>query len=859
MEPVKHKPWSQDVLHTIYKLEILGKKDLLEEARRIYEILSTEMDLSRQEVKLLAFIRYGLGSKTLDTFIKVFNLTRAEMMRTMDKLLKTDYVEVVMDIDDNLTYLVNGYFEEELMQIDAMYNFTESQLHTSVKSFADEIRHGKDVLSEGCRIMERIFRINPQLQFSKGYAEMNATEFSLNEKSALFLMAGTFISQGMRPFNGEQLGNDWQRSEERLQSLQKYIRRIKQDKYKTAEEDDEPEEAPDERRSYGHTSFSLDFIKKGIHDLVGRGLVSVIPDEGYNENRNNSNKQLYLLSCKACGLLFHGMTHLIDYSSLSQQANIIRSCDIKKKNLYFDECGDRQLEMLKTVVMPERYAQYVENLHKRGMAGTVTALFFGESGTGKTELVLQLARESGRDVFVADAAKLFGSYWGESEKNMRELFRGFRYLNQLSVQAPILLFNEADGIIGKRMEAVRSIDKAENAVQTIVLQELENFEGIFVAITNLANHLDDAFDRRFAFKIEFFNPSPQTAANIWKAKIPELTAEEVIKLASHFPFCGGKIENVAKNRILLEAVNNAPVSMQEMMELCRDEELKSEGQDKYYRHFQIVKSSSIRPCKLYYDEDLLRSIDMIRKLIVTEQFNEIVKGLKHEGLSGSVNILFHGAPGTGKTELARQLARESGRDLYIVDVSKLQDGLMGSGTRNVRELFAKFRHIQKTSDKAPIMLFNEADGMIGKRLQVERASDKDENALQSVLLQELENFEGIFIATTNLMENIDAAFDRRFLFKVEFHKPSTLTAARIWRARIPELDDQEAQALAEEFSFSGGQIENVAKRRALCKTVYQRTPTFEEMSQYCKDEDIKARNNKPEVLPTRGFTHFMNN
>ena len=89
------------------------------------------------------------------------------------------------------------------------------------------------------------------------------------------------------------------------------------------------------------------------------------------------------------------------------------------------------------------------------------------------------------------------------------------------------------------------------------------------------------------------------------------------------------------------------------------------------------------------------------------------------------------------------------------------------------------------------------------------------NTMQNILLQEMENLDGILIATTNLTQNLDAAFDRRFLYKVEFQKPTAEESRHIWQAMLPSLSEENARSLASKYDFSGGQIENIARKQVV--------------------------------------------
>ncbi len=111
-----------------------------------------------------------------------------------------------------------------------------------------------------------------------------------------------------------------------------------------------------------------------------------------------------------------------------------------------------------------------------------------------------------------------------------------------------------------------------------------------------------------------------------------------------------------------------------------------------------------------------------------------------------------------------------------------------------------------------------------------------ENSLQNIILQEMEQLDGIMIATTNLTQNLDKAFERRFLYKIEFEKPSAEAKSRIWRSMIPTLDEQTAVTLAKRYDFSGGQIENIARKRTVDMILLGGEPSIEQLDEYCRSE-----------------------
>jgi len=143
------------------------------------------------------------------------------------------------------------------------------------------------------------------------------------------------------------------------------------------------------------------------------------------------------------------------------------------------------------------------------------------------------------------------------------------------------LLNEADSILGKRKDTNSSnLAQTENAIQNIILEEMENFDGILVATTNLTNNLDSAFDRRFLFKVEFKKPKNEVKAQIWKLKLPRLFTSEYESLASQFDFSGGQIDNIVRKAEISEIVNGQSVDFDQIICFCNEEILGNSNRNK---------------------------------------------------------------------------------------------------------------------------------------------------------------------------------------------------------------------------------------------------------------------------------------
>ncbi len=246
--------------------------------------------------------------------------------------------------------------------------------------------------------------------------------------------------------------------------------------------------------------------------------------------------------------------------------------------------------------------------------------------------------------------------------------------------------------------------------------------------------------------------------------------------------------------------------------------------------------------ELIFDPTEMRQLSILKSLLEDDNFKKTQSRLSDKGLPKGITVLLHGAPGTGKTEIAKQLAKETNREVMKVEISQSKSMWFGESEKIIKRIFTDYKSYAKGCERAPILLFNEADAIISKRKEIGSSNvAQTENAIQNIILEELENFEGILIATTNLANNLDTAFDRRFLFKVLFQKPSASIRAEIWKSKLPSLTIEECHLLAGKFDLSGGQIDNIIRKNEIQEIVHGTIADFERILSFCDEESMVTK------------------
>ena len=450
-------------------------------------------------------------------------------------------------------------------------------------------------------------------------------------------------------------------------------------------------------------------------------------------------------------------------------------------------------------------------------------LFYGPSGTGKTMLANGIANHLGKKIFLVNFPSLG---MAQADEVLALLFREAR------IHEAILFFDECDSIFETR-------DKGNASISTL-LTEIERHDGPMIMATNRPFDLDEAMSRRITLAIEFRAPDPHLRAEIWRVHLPRGGASEdvdIADLARKYELTGGFIKNA-----VLSALAFA---------VARDPEQPRIQQEDLERGAQLQLRSRLRMADLErstvptHGLDWLVAPERVRKVLwEVVQFEKARKVLygqwgfdRVDGRGQGVIALFHGVPGTGKTQAAEGIAYEIGRPLRMVNPAELLSKWVGETAKNIDALFTDLRNHDA------VLLFEEAEGLFGERTEAVTASDRYANVDTGLLLHNIERYPGLVILTTNMAEAIDPAFQRRIRYAVEFPMPSETERISLWRQLLPEevplSSDVDLNALAARFPLSGGSIKNAVYRaaaRTALRSAEQRVVTMADLVDSATEE-----------------------
>ena len=349
------------------------------------------------------------------------------------------------------------------------------------------------------------------------------------------------------------------------------------------------------------------------------------------------------------------------------------------------------------------------------------------------------------------------------------------------------LYKEIDNMllkIDKKLSAfhlIRSYDDQERATLFIVANEYLSGNSHLLRAQDVAEHIEEKLSDRMMLFTKMLNGE----LKILKDNYIELD------------------DDVFFENPMIKLTKVGAKKLFDMKNRKKDKKIHTELSS-YIKH-KTLKTN------LYFPKTFETEILRLKKALEPKKFEKLLKELKKNNHSKGFISLFYGAPGTGKTALAYEIANVTKRDILQVDIEKIRDKYVGESEKRIARIFTEYKEAKKLLKREPILLFNEADALLGQRIGVSSSIDQMNNSMQNILLQNLENFKGIFIATTNLIDNIDDAFSRRFLYKLEFPKPLMDAREKIWQTRLPNLEKNVYHYISK-YELSGGQIELIAKQ-----------------------------------------------
>ncbi len=465
--------------------------------------------------------------------------------------------------------------------------------------------------------------------------------------------------------------------------------------------------------------------------------------------------------------------------SLSSESNIFRYRMLDSDNdvspelaAYLDGTSTKPLDeryysKLESDTLPTEWfdkqdeIKYISGLLKN-TDKSIKILFYGKPGTGKTELAKSIAKECDMPVYeIKQKAYDMQVSGGHNSRNFSKSNDEYFRKRALQVadktiksETGVLLIDEADGLLNTRdLFGFANDDKSE------INDILDKSKTKQIWIINHHSNIDDSTKRRFNYCLEFSDPGFKQRKSIWqnivsKNKLSDsISVEDIDILAEKYMVSAGIIDKSIENlKVFMKANRHKKIDLMAILE----ESIKSHVKLIHGNDFDKIENR--KPNSENYGLDGLNiKTDINRMLKTMERFNTDLDNKDRK--VKNMNILMWGPPGTGKTELAKYIARTLNRKLIIKSASDILNPYVGVSEKIIKSAF------KEAEEQKAILFMDEIDGLLSSREGAQRSWEVTQ---VNELLVNMENFSGIFIAATNFMKNVDQAAVRRYNLKVEF-------------------------------------------------------------------------------------------
>ena len=447
-------------------------------------------------------------------------------------------------------------------------------------------------------------------------------------------------------------------------------------------------------------------------------------------------------------------------------------------------------------------------------------LFHGAPGTGKTMAAHAVAQRLGKRVLHVDIPTFIAHQ--DAGRFIPGLFREAR------LQDAILFFDECETLFESRSRG--------NALMTVLLTEVERFEGVAVLATNLPERLDEALDRRILVRVRFPEPDRDAREAIWRGLLPPTVPlapdVDLSALAERYELAGGYIKNcvlIAVARAVHESSTEAPHITHEMLDAAaREQSQRGTDDDEAVPEVPRVRLSDVvLPDDARATLDELVSAARSRRMVL-----ERWKLGEHLSYGKGLAALFYGAPGTGKTLCAQAIAGELYRPLLLGSIATIVSKWVGETERNLAHLFERARKL------GAVLFLDEADALLGSR--EDAGPSRHDVSSVNVLLSELERFDGVVLLATNLPGRLDSALARRLTYRLELRRPDVAQRVAIWSrlvtSSVPVEGALDFPLLAERHPLSGARIKNAVFKAAFRAASAGRSLAHSDLERAAREE-----------------------